>query len=63
MEITKIIFHYFVRGYNAIQASYEMREVVTGRFTRLNITTSEESKKMVHVAYKKICELYRLVRK
>lgn len=62
MEITRIIFHYFVRDYNATQAAKELEEVALGRFSRLNILTKEELKKFKHVCYAKICEIYRLVR-
>lgn len=31
MEITKVIFHYFVRNYNARQAVLEMKEIINMR--------------------------------
>ena len=59
MEITKIIFHYFVRNYNASQCVMEMREMINSRFNPL-LNPNED---IFKVSYRSVSKIYRMVRR
>jgi hypothetical protein len=54
MELTKIIFHYFVRNYNAAETYREIKEIVRDRFVRMGILTQDEEKRLKLICDSKI---------
>ena len=59
MEITKTIFHYFVRNYNARQAVLDMKEIIHSRLSPLLASDDD----LYLISYRAVQKMYRMVRR
>ena len=59
MEITKTIFHYFVRNYNARQAVLDMKEIINMRLQPL-LKPGED---IDVISYRAVQKMFRMVRR
>jgi hypothetical protein len=65
MEIVRIMFHYFVRNYNATQAHLELREMINDRVdpsTRGGNRFKGNEDDVYKINYKSVFTLFKLAR-
>lgn len=65
MEIVRIIFHYFVRNYNATQAHLELREMINDRVDPSQMSGNKfkgNEDDVYKINYKSVFTLFKLAR-
>jgi len=64
MEIMRLVFHYFIRNFNATQAHMEMREMINDRINPYGVPGNKfrHEDDIYRINYKSVFTLFKLAR-